>query len=240
MGKFFTSLVHIQNDQRVMGIILRYVCWGTHRPPPPPRGAWRLAARPADPQGLGQPRGGDAPPPPNSPQNCHTPRGHTLVGGGPRVLPPSCGHGGGGTPLMTNPGRHTNRWLSGQRPLASRCRHPTRYVAPMAVPLCVLAAMVSLGGAAAAMVGCRCRWGEGPVALLRALLMVLSPVGPERPPGRPRRAHCTHSATCHKFTAAWAATLLCVAAMLNNSSKCRLGPRRLGRGLPHTTYDLPR
>ena len=38
MGKFFlkkicTPIVHIQNDQRVMGIILRYVCWG---PPPPP------------------------------------------------------------------------------------------------------------------------------------------------------------------------------------------------------------
>ena len=30
---------------RVMGIILRYVCWGTHRPsPPPPRGAQRLTA----------------------------------------------------------------------------------------------------------------------------------------------------------------------------------------------------
>ena len=28
--KIFTSLVHIQNDQRVSGIILRYVCWGTH------------------------------------------------------------------------------------------------------------------------------------------------------------------------------------------------------------------
>ena len=27
--------VYIQNDQRVMGIILRYVWWGTHRPPPP-------------------------------------------------------------------------------------------------------------------------------------------------------------------------------------------------------------
>ena len=42
MGKFFeieiflTPVVYIQNDQRVMGIILRYVCWGTHRPPPPP------------------------------------------------------------------------------------------------------------------------------------------------------------------------------------------------------------
>ena len=35
-GIFFTPVVYIQNDQRVMGIILRYVCWGTHRPPPPP------------------------------------------------------------------------------------------------------------------------------------------------------------------------------------------------------------
>ena len=29
--------VYVQNDQRVMGILLRYVCWGTHQPPPPPR-----------------------------------------------------------------------------------------------------------------------------------------------------------------------------------------------------------
>ena len=42
---------------------------------PPPRGAWRLTARPADPQGLGQPRG--APPPPYSPQNCRKPLGVT-------------------------------------------------------------------------------------------------------------------------------------------------------------------
>ena len=39
MGKIFRKkippVVYIQNDQRVMGIILRYVCWGTHRPPPP-------------------------------------------------------------------------------------------------------------------------------------------------------------------------------------------------------------
>ena len=41
-GIFFTPVVYIQNDQRVMGIIFRYVCWGTHRPPPPPRGARRL------------------------------------------------------------------------------------------------------------------------------------------------------------------------------------------------------
>ena len=35
MGKFFseiffTPFVYVQNDQRVMGIILRYVCWVTH------------------------------------------------------------------------------------------------------------------------------------------------------------------------------------------------------------------
>ena len=47
MGKsflnfFLTPLVYVQNDQRVMGIILRYVCWGTHCPPPPPRTPVRL------------------------------------------------------------------------------------------------------------------------------------------------------------------------------------------------------
>ena len=52
--------------------------------PPPPRGAWRLTARPADPQGLGQPRGGGSPPL-QPPKLSHTPRGHTLAGGGPRI-----------------------------------------------------------------------------------------------------------------------------------------------------------
>ena len=46
-------------------------------PPTPPRGARRLTARPADPQGLGQPRGGGGVPPPYSPQNCRTPLGVT-------------------------------------------------------------------------------------------------------------------------------------------------------------------
>ena len=61
-------------------------------PPPPPRGARQLTARPADPQGLGQPRGGGegshpppppplggglGSPPPYSPQNCRTPLGVT-------------------------------------------------------------------------------------------------------------------------------------------------------------------
>ena len=41
MGKFFlkkifTPVVYVPNDQRVMGIIWRYVRWGTHGPPPPP------------------------------------------------------------------------------------------------------------------------------------------------------------------------------------------------------------
>ena len=30
LKKIFTPLLYVQNDQRVMGIILRYVCWGTH------------------------------------------------------------------------------------------------------------------------------------------------------------------------------------------------------------------
>ena len=46
MGKFFLKkifpVVYIQNEQRVTGIILRYVCWGI--PPPPP----------GEPGGLGQ------------------------------------------------------------------------------------------------------------------------------------------------------------------------------------------
>ena len=75
-GNFFAPLVHIQNEQRVMGIILRYVCWGTHRPPPP-LGSPALTARPADPQGLGQPRGGERSPPPYIPQNCRTTLGVT-------------------------------------------------------------------------------------------------------------------------------------------------------------------
>ena len=41
MGNFFLKIfplvVYIQNEQRVMGIILRYVCSGI---PPSPQGAW--------------------------------------------------------------------------------------------------------------------------------------------------------------------------------------------------------
>ena len=72
MGKFFCKkfapLVHIQNDQLVMGIILRYVCWGTHRTPPPPI------------------RGARQSPSLQPPKWAHTPRGHTMAGGGPRGL----------------------------------------------------------------------------------------------------------------------------------------------------------
>ena len=36
---FFTPLVYVQNNQRVMGIVLRFGCWSTHRPAPhTPRG----------------------------------------------------------------------------------------------------------------------------------------------------------------------------------------------------------
>ena len=68
----------------------------------PPRLARRLTARPADPQGLGQPRGGEGSPPPppplgaggvpppplQPPKLSHTPRSHTLAGGGPRAHTP--------------------------------------------------------------------------------------------------------------------------------------------------------
>ena len=60
-------------------------------PPTPLPGAWRLTARPADPQGLGQPRGGGwgSPAPLQPPKLSHTPRGHTLAGGGPRGYAPA-------------------------------------------------------------------------------------------------------------------------------------------------------
>ena len=60
-------------------------------PPPPPRGARRLTACPADPQGLGQPKGwGGSPSPPiQPPKRSHSPRGHKLAGGGPRGWVPS-------------------------------------------------------------------------------------------------------------------------------------------------------
>ena len=70
--KIFTPIVEIQNDQRVMGIVLKCACWGTHRPPPPPGSpaADRPTRRP--------PRfGSTPPPPPYSPQNGCTPLGVT-------------------------------------------------------------------------------------------------------------------------------------------------------------------
>ena len=45
--------------------------------PTDPQGAWRLTARPADPQGLGQQRGAGSPPPPYNLQNGCTPLGVT-------------------------------------------------------------------------------------------------------------------------------------------------------------------
>ena len=100
MGKFFenifTPLVYIQNDQHVMGIILRYVCWGTHRPPPPlgspaaddpthrpPRfGSTKAGGE----GGLPPPFGGECPPPPLQPlKRLNTPRGQTLAGCSPRA-----------------------------------------------------------------------------------------------------------------------------------------------------------
>ena len=58
-----------------------------------PRGARRLTARPANPQDLGQPRGGGGGfpwggvgvAPPTAPKWLHTPWRHTLAGSSPRV-----------------------------------------------------------------------------------------------------------------------------------------------------------
>ena len=94
MGKkIFTPIVYIQNDDHWDHF---EVCMlGYPLTPPPPRGARRLTARPANPQGLGQPR----PPPPPSlgggwgsspplqpPKWLHTPWGHTLPGSSPRGM----------------------------------------------------------------------------------------------------------------------------------------------------------
>ena len=51
MGKFFlkiffTPFAYVQNDQHLMGIILRYVCWV---PTDPPLGTRRLTDRPTYP-----------------------------------------------------------------------------------------------------------------------------------------------------------------------------------------------
>ena len=58
--KVFTPCVFVQNDQRVMGIILRYVCWGN--PPPPYRGL--LPTPPPLPRPCAKP-----PPPPGTPDS---------------------------------------------------------------------------------------------------------------------------------------------------------------------------
>ena len=84
--KFFIPLVHIQNDQCVMGIILRYLYWGTHRPPLGGPAADRPTGRPlrfgsTKGGGRGPPpplrRGVGVPPPPYSPPNCRTALGVT-------------------------------------------------------------------------------------------------------------------------------------------------------------------
>ena len=81
--KVFLPVVYIQNDQRVMAIILRYVCWGTHRPPPP------LGEPDAPTPKVWVNQGGREPPPPPTPKQLHTPRGHTLAGGSPRGRKPT-------------------------------------------------------------------------------------------------------------------------------------------------------
>ena len=67
MGNFFelflTPLVHIQNDQCVMGVILRYLSWGTHRPPPGGPAADRPTRRPLR---FGSTKGGGRAPSPPS------------------------------------------------------------------------------------------------------------------------------------------------------------------------------
>ena len=80
-------------------------------PTDPPRGARRLTARSADPQGLGQPRGGEGsppppfgggwgpPPPPYSPPNCRTPLGVTHWLAPAPVLLMAQGVGGTSNPL---------------------------------------------------------------------------------------------------------------------------------------------
>ena len=102
MGKFFlkkifTLHVHIQNDQRVMGIILRYVCWGTHRPPPGGPAADRPTRRPPR---FGSTKGGGGvpppplrrgvgvpPPPPTAPQTVEHPSGSHIGWRQPPCLP---------------------------------------------------------------------------------------------------------------------------------------------------------
>ena len=76
--KIFIQVVYIQNDERVMGIVLRYVFLGYPPTPSPPGGAWQLTTRPAD---LGSTKGGGGGPPLLQPPNGCTPLGvtHWLV-----------------------------------------------------------------------------------------------------------------------------------------------------------------
>ena len=61
---------------------------GVFTPPAPlPRGAWKLTARPAHLQGLGQPReGGGIPPPLQPPKLLHTLPGYTVAAAAPVVF----------------------------------------------------------------------------------------------------------------------------------------------------------
>ena len=65
----FTPFAYVKNDQRVMGIILRYACWGTHRPPgalsaPPPLQHSKEADSGATVEVGGFENGLESPPPP--------------------------------------------------------------------------------------------------------------------------------------------------------------------------------
>ena len=85
MGKFFlkkifTPSVYVQNDQRVMGFILRYACWGSHGPPPATGGPRRLTGRPT------------YPPPPPDPKSFRSRLGVNIQPGQPPL--PRRGSGG--------------------------------------------------------------------------------------------------------------------------------------------------
>ena len=88
--KIFTPLVYIQNDQRVMGIIL--VCMLGYPPPPPPGSL--AADRPTRrPPRLGSTKGEGDPPPPLEPlKQLNTPRGRTLAGAPPVAHSKTCTH----------------------------------------------------------------------------------------------------------------------------------------------------
>ena len=99
LKKGFTPFVYVQNDQRVMGIILRHVCWGTHRPPPPPPAPSQTPAgivsrqtREPMAKGGGWENGLQSPPPPPSTQ--FSPRPATAPATAPVTAPShTCGRG---------------------------------------------------------------------------------------------------------------------------------------------------